>query len=142
MPGTSLNDGVGRGTLAYTAPEIFSRDGIYSFPSDVYSLGVTLYVLTTGQEPFTNVKSPVFMINYIKKGFFECGMQVDPFPDGPIPGVSRFMSGELIPEETINFIIRMVALDPLERPTAIECAHFFGKIPQHNQLSLLRIHSL
>lgn len=63
-----LYDGIGRGTQAYTAPEIYCKDGAHSFPSDVYSLGVSLYVCTTGVNPFENVKNPVQMINAIQRG--------------------------------------------------------------------------
>lgn len=39
------------GTLAYLAPEIF-QGGVASVASDIYALGVTLYLLATGHLPF------------------------------------------------------------------------------------------
>ncbi len=41
-----------RGTAAYAAPERFTGDGISTVHSDMYSLGVSLYQMTTGQLPF------------------------------------------------------------------------------------------
>lgn len=40
-----------KGTLSYMAPEIFLGDK-YSFPSDIYSLGIVLYRYLNGRPPF------------------------------------------------------------------------------------------
>ena len=39
-------------TPCYTAPELFRRDGKYSFKSDFWALGCVLYELAVGQVPF------------------------------------------------------------------------------------------
>ncbi len=43
-----------QGTPSYMAPELFSDDGVYSFASDFWSLGIVLYELATGKTPFTS----------------------------------------------------------------------------------------
>ena len=43
-----------RGTPYYMAPELFSDDGVYSFASDLWSLGVVLYEMATGKPPFVS----------------------------------------------------------------------------------------
>ena len=113
-----LFDGIGRGTPSYTAPEIYT--GRYSLPVDIYSLGVSLYVIMTGINPFPELRSPVMMMIAIKKGFFESGEQVDPSSNGMQFGVSRFLSGELIPRKACDLIRRMVSRDPLQRPVALQ----------------------
>jgi serine/threonine protein kinase len=44
-----------KGTVFYMAPEIFKREG-FSFPVDVWSFGVTLYVCLVGAFPFDGVE--------------------------------------------------------------------------------------
>eukprot|EP00434_Breviolum_minutum_P014305 symbB.v1.2.012613.t1/scaffold874.1/size155782/7 len=43
------------GTLSYTAPEVYQRKGA-DLPADIWSLGVVLYVMLTGTNPFRNGK--------------------------------------------------------------------------------------
>lgn len=59
------------GTLSYTAPEVYFNKGA-SFPSDVWSLGVVLYVLLVGANPFrwTGKESPEDTMRRICKGHF------------------------------------------------------------------------
>ncbi|KAI1310253.1 hypothetical protein EDD11_003838 [Mortierella claussenii] len=70
----SLEEGRGRGTPPYSAPEMFasaSPEAHYGPGIDVYSLGVSLYVIgLTAQEPFYKLKSMMEMIVWIKKGGF------------------------------------------------------------------------
>jgi len=42
-----------KGTIDYSAPETFS--GIFGKEADFYSLGITLFVLMTGESPFTGM---------------------------------------------------------------------------------------
>ena len=73
-PTALLKDGIGKGTQAYTAPEILrGLDGAYTLSADVYSLGCTFYTLLTGREPFSDVRNPAYQLVYIRRGFFESG---------------------------------------------------------------------
>jgi serine/threonine protein kinase len=70
-----INDGLGRGTQAYSPPEIFTTaEHQYSFSADIYSLGCTLFTLLTGREPFDTVQNPAYKLLYIKRGFWESGI--------------------------------------------------------------------
>mmetsp|Transcript_8898 Transcript_8898/g.16726 ORF Transcript_8898/g.16726 Transcript_8898/m.16726 type:complete len:1557 (-) Transcript_8898:1429-6099(-) len=40
------------GTPAYMSPELFSKEGVHSFESDLWSLGCVLYMMALGHQPF------------------------------------------------------------------------------------------
>ncbi|KAG0253633.1 hypothetical protein BGZ95_006261, partial [Linnemannia exigua] len=69
-----LEGGLGRGTPPYSAPEMFASvagGAHYGQSIDMYSLGVSLYVIgLTAQEPFHKLKSVMEMMVWIKKGGF------------------------------------------------------------------------
>lgn len=49
---TATSTGTVLGTVAYLAPELLT-DGRASEPSDVYAVGIMLYEMLTGHQPFT-----------------------------------------------------------------------------------------
>ena len=57
-----------RGSFIYTAPELFSKDPYDPFKADIWSFGVTLYVLATGTLPFA-AKDPTMLKKLIKIGY-------------------------------------------------------------------------
>jgi len=59
------------GTLSYTAPEVYSQLGA-SLPSDLWSLGVVLYIILVGANPFKrkNEDTPQDIKQYILSGSF------------------------------------------------------------------------
>ena len=52
------------GTVSYMSPERIEGTK-YSFPSDVWSLGIILYELATGLYPYPLTKSPVILYEHI-----------------------------------------------------------------------------
>lgn len=49
------------GTAYYMSPEVVNEEG-YTFASDIYSLGVSLYELATGKPPFYDPNSKALQV--------------------------------------------------------------------------------
>lgn len=58
------------GTTPYSSPELLLHPETVSYPSDVFSLGATLYVAITGKEPFKGVSGNREMVFWVGKGGF------------------------------------------------------------------------
>ena len=80
------------GTVPFMAPEIFNLEKGYSFEVDIWAIGVIMFLLLTGQYPFTAVK------NKIKKFEYE-------FPDNI-----------KISEAAKDLIKQILNINPLKRP--------------------------
>lgn len=64
-------EGLGLGTTLYCAPELVQHPPCaFSFPADIFALGVTLHVLITGQEPYRDVRSPVEQMLWVGRGAY------------------------------------------------------------------------
>ncbi|HEU4946821.1 MAG TPA: protein kinase [Kribbella sp.] len=96
------------GTSLYLAPE--RAIGEPAGPeSDVYSLGCVLYELVTGRPPFT-AEAPA--------GVLYQHVDTAPIPPGEIrPG---------LPAAFEDYLLRLLAKDPSERPTAEQVAEHFA----------------
>jgi len=107
-----LRDGLGRGTQAYSAPELLTPPTPYSFPVDIYSAGVTLCSVISGLEPFSKCKSSVHILMSVRKGFFESGMQG--------PRVGYYPNGSKVDEKVWEIIDKMVDRRSEVRPNGME----------------------
>lgn len=101
-----LDEGIGLGTLAYTAPELLSRKSQFydPFAADVYSFGVLLfYFLNKGTIlPFQALvpHRAVQLILTVQKGFFAGGYNPEKPRDSPI----------------YPLMLKCLQVDPLKRP--------------------------
>ena len=91
------------GTLAYVAPESFLPAATLSGGSDVYSLGVMLYELLTGQPLFEEVHPTEMALAHLRKV--------------PVPVSEAALN---VPPPLSRLVMRMLAKDSLRRPPASE----------------------
>ena len=92
-----------QGTPYYMAPELFDSLGVYSFASDIYSLGVVLYELASGKTPFND------------ENFADLVKKVCEEQPKPLSNVSPECNG---------FIMMLLEKNPVKRPKWSDiCSH-------------------
>ncbi len=91
---------LGVGTVGYIAPETIEGNTL-THKSDIFALGIMVYLLATGKHPFFDNESDPVRINSMIKEYN---------PESP-----RRLSGD-IPEELANLILSMLAKKPEDRP--------------------------
>ncbi|CAM9862627.1 unnamed protein product, partial [Discosporangium mesarthrocarpum] len=87
------------GTYPYMSPERINQEP-YSYPSDIWSLGLVVMTLAMGKHP-------------LPKDYWAMRQVLD----GPLPQLPK---GERYSEELQNFVGGMLRRDPEERLTAVE----------------------
>ncbi|WP_313887679.1 serine/threonine-protein kinase [Lentzea alba] len=88
------------GTPAYLAPEL-ARGADPAPPSDVFSLGATIYALTEGEPPFGKSTNDLGLLYKVARGETR-----PPTRSGPLTGL----------------LVRMLSNEPSQRPTAVQAA--------------------
>ena len=117
------------GTLMYRAPEVISETPFNPFKADIWSLGLTFYVMITGSEPWDT-----FSIDAIRNSIIRANVT---FPTD---------TNEVL----MKIIMSMLSLDPNNRPSAMELLaspifkdseqpnrfrHRSGSVPRSNLLA-------
>ena len=103
----SMGTQASTGTLAYMPPEKFSADKQIIKAGDIFSLGVTMYELLTGDLPFGDNGGLTL----------KAGAEVPNLPGNFSPDLNRLL-------------IRCMAKEPWERPTAEQLEDFATKFLQ------------
>ncbi len=112
MPGTLM------GTVAYMSPEQASGQSVSS-PSDIFALGIVLYELATGRHPFRSDT----LVGYLHAITLQT----------PVP-LSRAKPD--LPAALDALIMRMLAKDASERPTADEVARRLQELERQGASSI------
>ncbi|MCB9643807.1 MAG: protein kinase [Myxococcales bacterium] len=94
--------GVVLGTPRYMAPEQITSPSTVSFPADIFSLGLILYYMLTGEKPFGDASQDMVRISRITGKSVNLPKSLD------IPGALR------------NLYVRMTSSDANKRPNAEE----------------------
>ncbi len=102
----AADDGVVVGTLPYLAPEV-ARGGEAGLPSDVYSLGATLYTALEGTPPFGTSDDPITLLRRITEN-----QLTPPVHGGPLTRV----------------LLRMLERDPAARPSMQETVELLAAV--------------
>ncbi|KAI0233659.1 hypothetical protein L0F63_002324, partial [Massospora cicadina] len=88
-----------KGSLAYCSPELLAAKGVNSYASDIWSLGVILYAMVSGQFPFSDGFEPRLVMK-IRSG--------------------NFTTPSTLTSPLRNLLKSMLCPDPLLRPTIQE----------------------
>ncbi len=99
----SASDAVMHTTPLYAAPEVFLTSAVLGSPSDVYSLGVTLYQVLTGRLPFPAASPVDIAAAHLQS---------------PPPDPRQFRPQ--LPPRVARLVKRMLAKEPLRRPSTAE----------------------
>jgi tRNA A-37 threonylcarbamoyl transferase component Bud32 len=100
------------GTPSYMAPERMGTDA-YGTESDVYSVGILMYEMITGSLPFEGAGQ-----NLLRAAYLHATAEI------PAPRLKE----RDIPEELDTLIVRAMATDPAERPSAQEMAETIAHV--------------
>lgn len=113
--GSQTATGTALGTAAYMSPEQ-AQGGKVDTRADIYSLGIILYEIVSGERPFTGDSAVTVMMKHIQE---------------PVPDLSQILRP--VPTELANIISKALAKDPQDRyATAGEMAQELRAIPLDN----------
>ncbi|KAG2383464.1 hypothetical protein C9374_004135 [Naegleria lovaniensis] len=102
-----------RGTLSYMSPEVIAHEK-YGFPSDIFSLGVSLYQIMTRDPLETRISIKLLsesedkVLEEVKNKMITSSQQYEMFYDSRL----------------IEFICQMLRKNPQDRPTAKQIKEF------------------
>ncbi|MFY9556746.1 MAG: Stp1/IreP family PP2C-type Ser/Thr phosphatase [Blastocatellia bacterium] len=124
--GTFIEDGPIYPSRGFTAPELFSRDGVYDVRSDIYSIGAMLQFLLTGESGTLGEASGLYPIATV------------------FPNFERLLSRALAEEPGDRFqsVTELRdALTDLNLPVVLQSGHFtdVGLLRELNEDSVLAL---
>ena len=108
------------GTISYCAPEVLKKDASghyanFTTKSDIFSLGMILYFMCFGRLPYSSAES-------IQEEFEDADMLRAEISTWAGFKDERQERPDL-PNQLYEFLKRLLAIDPLERPSAEEILH-------------------
>ena len=123
------------GSIPFLAPEILEKKPHDPYKSDVWALGVTIYVLTIGSFPFVRTNRDTLLAN-IKHGSYEMPRFVNPI-------IQRFIRQTLVYDPnsrwSMNQLNKFINQTLLPRCTMPSSMNFFT---QNNLLTTIRHQAL
>lgn len=97
------------GTASYAAPELLQKKPYLGVHSDIFSLGVSLFVLVTGKMPFKHalVDDPYYK-EIVKGDYDKYWTKLE----SKVPAVSK---------EFKSLFVKLISYDPITRPSLEDC---------------------
>ena len=121
------------GTASYVSPEVVIQ-GRFSSRSDMWSMGVTLYMMLTGQRPFdaeVDEGSDHDEICYETEIQKKIKAEAARAPNKSVFRTCEDLQG--IHEGTKRLLVEMTQPDPAMRPSTTEAIHYIDKLLLENK---------
>src|SRR5215471_1131747 len=128
---TLTTTGTTMGSLYYMSPEQV-RGEVVDYPSDLYSVGVSLYEMVTGQRPFQSDSDVAIMAAHLQQ-----------MPKPPIelrPGLPKALSDDIMTAMAKNPAQRFQSADTFRAAlkTVVTSEHFAKSGPEEVQTATMR----
>jgi serine/threonine protein kinase len=120
-----INGKINQLTLEYSPPDVFR--GVANPSLDIFALGMTVYVLLNRKVDRPDLQEMNEAFNCYTKGDMNCvSLKVDEAKNK----LSNWQPN--LPDEIRDFVMKMISINPSERPTAKEVHEYFSRLIHSN----------
>jgi serine/threonine protein kinase len=120
-----INGKINQLTLEYSPPDVFR--GVANPSLDIFALGMTVYVLLNRKVDRPDLQEMNEAFNCYTKGDMNCvSLKVNEAKNK----LSNWQPN--LPDEIRDFVMKMISINPSERPTAKEVHEYFSRLIHSN----------
>jgi serine/threonine protein kinase len=120
-----INGKINQLTLEYSPPDVFR--GVANPSLDIFALGMTVYVLLNRKVDRPDLQEMNEAFNCYTKGDMNC---ISSKVDEAKNKLSNWQPN--LPDEIRDFVMKMISINPLARPTTKEVHEYFSRLIHSN----------